>query len=346
MSAGHWLALAALVIGALTAPALSEASDVKIVIAHRGASGYLPEHTLASKAMAYAMGADFLEQDVVLTKDDRALVLHDIHIDTVTNVAEVFPRRERSDGRYYAIDFTWKELQRLTVTERSSAETGDPVYPRRFPKSQSRFSLNTLEEEIELIQGLNKSTGRSVGLYVEIKEPAWHQGEGHDITKVVMGLLDAYGYTGQAANAYVQCFDPSTLRRLRSEFKTELRLIQLIGENSWNEAPGADYDVMQTPAGLDDLATFVDGIGPWHPQVVSGVGDDGALQVTPLVRLAHKRGLAVHPYTFRADDLPEYAPDLDALLRIFLFQVGVDGVFTDFPDQAKRLVRSAGADTQ
>src|SRR5690606_13931698 len=123
------------------------------------------------------------------TKDDVPVVLHDIHIDTVTDVADTFPRRKRKDGRFYAIDFTLAELMHLRVTERFHPKTRKSVYPQRFPTWQSRFQIATLAEEIEMIQGLNHTMGRDVGLYVEIKNPAWHQTEGKDITKIVHDTL-------------------------------------------------------------------------------------------------------------------------------------------------------------
>ena len=111
-------------LGHLAMPMAADAQPSRpIVIAHRGASGYLPEHTLAAKAVAHAQGADFIEQDVVLTRDDQPIVLHDVHLDTVTDVAQVFPGRKRGDGRYYAIDFTLEEIQRLRVTERVDHQT-------------------------------------------------------------------------------------------------------------------------------------------------------------------------------------------------------------------------------
>src|SRR5262245_24187713 len=120
------------------------------VIAHRGASGYLPEHTIAAKAYAHALGADYLEQDVVLSKDDVPVVLHDVYLDTVTDVAKRFPDRKRADGRFYALDFTLAELKQLRVTERFDVRTGQPVYPKRFPAAQSSFQISTLEEELQL----------------------------------------------------------------------------------------------------------------------------------------------------------------------------------------------------
>ena len=159
---------------------LPAAAQDKIVIAHRGASGYLPEHSLPAKAMAHAMGADFIEQDLVLTRDNRLVVLHDLYLDAVTDVARVFPDRGRPDGHFYAIDFTLAELRRLALTERLVIEDGrsQPRFPGRFPPGQSSFRISTFEEEIELIQGLNRSTGRNVGLYPEIKSPAFHRHEG------------------------------------------------------------------------------------------------------------------------------------------------------------------------
>lgn len=135
--------------------AMAADSNEKIVIAHRGASGYLPEHTLPAKAMAYAQGADYLEQDLVMTKDDHLVVLHDHYLDRVTDVADRFPDRARKDGRYYAIDFTLDEIKSLKFTEGFDIENGKKVqtYPGRFPMGKSDFRVHTFEEEIEFVQG-------------------------------------------------------------------------------------------------------------------------------------------------------------------------------------------------
>lgn len=137
--------------------AMAADSNEKIVIAHRGASGYLPEHTLPAKAMAYAQGADYLEQDLVMTKDDNLVVLHDHYLDRVTDVADRFPDRARKDGRYYAIDFTLDEIKSLKFTEGFDIENGKKVqtYPGRFPMGKSDFRVHTFEEEIEFVQGLS-----------------------------------------------------------------------------------------------------------------------------------------------------------------------------------------------
>jgi glycerophosphoryl diester phosphodiesterase len=317
----------------------SGAAAQKIVIAHRGASGYLPEHTLAAKAVAHAMGADYIEQDVVLSKDGVAMVLHDIQIDTVTDVAEVFPDRARADGRFYAIDFTVDELQSLSAMERAD-RAGEPAFPGRFPRGASSFRIPTLAEEIELIQGLNLSTGREAGIYPEIKAPAWHRADGRDISAIVLAVLADYGYADADDLIYLQCFDWHETRRLRHELGYHGKLVQLLGENDWAEAPDVDYAALRTKEGLAAIAKVADGIGPWLRHVVAGADRQGRPLITDLVESAHAHGLAVHPYTFRADALPDYAGSLEEALRIFLVDAGVDGVFTDFPDRAVAFLRA------
>lgn len=170
----------------------------KIVIAHRGASGYLPEHTMEAKAMAHAMNCDFIEQDVVLSKDDVAIVIHDIYLDDVTDVATKFSNRKRADNRYYVVDFTFAELQTLKVFERFNHATGAQLYLNRFPKGAGTFKLHSFEQELQLIQGLNKSTQKN------------------------------NGYHTKKDNCILQCFDAKELERIRIEFKSELFLVQLI----------------------------------------------------------------------------------------------------------------------
>jgi glycerophosphoryl diester phosphodiesterase len=265
------------------------------------------------------------------------MVLHDVQIDTVTDVAQVFPGRARADGRFYAIDFTLDELKTLTVMERAD-RTGEQAFPGRFPRGAASFQIPTLAEEIELIQGLNLSTGREAGIYPEIKAPAWHRAQGQDISKVVLGVLADYGYADPDDLVFVQCFDWNETRRIRNELGWRGRLVQLLGENSWHEAPGVDYDALRTKEGLAEIAKIADGIGPWMRHVVSGVDADGPI-ITDLVANAHAQGLVVHPYTLRADALPDYAASLEDALRIFLVDAGVDGVFTDFPDRAVAFLR-------
>ena len=303
-----------------------------IVIAHRGASGYLPEHTLEAKALAYGQGADFLEQDVVATRDDQLIVLHDVHLDTVTDVAERYPDRHRDDGRWYARDFDLAEIRTLRARERTRPDGSAPVYAGRFPHRSGRFSIPALEDEIELVLGLNRSTGRSVGLYPEIKQPAWHRQEGVDVAALMLQTLARYQLKSAADPVILQCFDSAECRRLRDEFGTGLRIIQLIGDDAWGESD-SDYAAMLTADGLADVARYADGIGPSLQQLYRVEGPAGEPVPEPAVEQAHAAGLVVHPYTFRADDLAPGFRDFAHLVRWFAQTLEVDGLFTDFPDR-------------
>lgn len=310
-----------------------------IVIAHRGASGYLPEHSLESKAMAHAMGADFIEQDVVLTSDGVPIVLHDINLESTTDVARLFPERARADGRYYALDFSLQEIKELSLHERSfTNDNGEEqaFYTHRFPIDRGNFSLPTLEEEINLIHGMDLSRNKRTGLYVELKAPLWHRQQDYDIAAAVLGVLAQTGYGSKVDQVFLQCFNDQTLMALRE--LTPLPLIQLIGENDWGEDGGADYDAMRTARGIAEVARYAQGIGPWIPQVLTN--SDAGLEPTPLTALAHEHGLQVHPYTLRIDELPEGTTDAEELHRALFEKAGVDGLFTDFPDITRRYLQA------
>ena len=281
-------------------------------IAHRGASGYVPEHTREAKVMAHAMGAQFIEQDVVLSKDDVPVVLHDIHLDTTSDVATRFPDRKRADGRYYALDFTLVELRQLSMHERMDHKTGKQAYPKRFPATTGGFRILTLDEELELIAGLNHSTGRVAGIYPEIKQPAWHRKEGHDISPIVLRVLAKHGYTSKEHACYLQCFEYEEVKRLRNELGWKGKLVFLAGS--------------KIKIDLAELAKVVDGIGPSIGAIVSGT------QVTDLTAQAHALGLEVHPYTLRVDDLPKGISTPEELMRLLFEEAKVDALFTDFPD--------------
>jgi len=320
------------------ASATAEEVPSKIIIAHRGASGYLPEHTLPAKALAHAMGADYLEQDLVLSKDGIPVVLHDIFIDTVTEVAKRFPERKRADGRYYALDFTVAELKQLQVTERFDHRTGKPVFPARFPQWQGAFQIATFEEELQFIEGLNRTTGREVGIYPEIKSPAWHREQGKDLSRTVLDLLARYGYRTKADKMFLQCFDYREVKRLRSEIGYQGRLIQLLADPKSSQS-GTDFAFLTSRAGLAELAKVADGIGPSLGQIISGKRD-GRFIFTELVKTAHEFKLLVHPYTIRTDDLPPGVTSGDELFRACLVEAGADGVFTDQPDRGVAFLRS------
>lgn len=312
-----------------------------VVIAHRGASGYLPEHTLEAKAVAHAMGANYIEQDIIASRDGVLLVLHDIYLESVTDVESEFPGRARSDGHYYAVDFDYDEIARLTVHERTrpreAGEAGEveQLYPDRFPVDSGRFRVATLRDELELIAGLNAASERNAGIYPEIKDPSWHFDNGIDLTHLVLTALDEAGYLEPSAadevpRAYLQCFDADELQRIRRDFDPDIPLVQLLG--------GRD-DL--SSAGLDRIAQYAQGIGPSFFSLVNhdGAENGDAAQPNAVCAQAHERGLSVHPYTFRRDQLPPFSTDFTELLRFFATEVGVDGVFTDFPDIAVAVFR-------
>lgn len=297
----------------------------KLVIAHRGASGYIPEHTMESKSMAFAMGADFIEQDIVLTRDNIPIVIHDIYLDEVTNVSEIFPKRSREDGRFYLIDFNLEEIMELSVNERINLSTRKPVYPERFPIGQLNFKLHTLQQEIELIQGLNKSTGSDIGIYPEIKNPSFHKENGKDISKIVLKVLSDYGYTDKTDNCVLQCFDGEELKRIRFELNSNLFLTQL----------------MEFPDGITDLDSYkpyADAIGPPIAQLIIGSYKLQDKTYNNLISKAHDLKLKVHPYTLRQEDLMGF-PSFDALIEFSFDELNIDGVFTDFPDKVVTYLR-------
>jgi len=309
------------------------------VIAHRGASGYLPEHTLEGVAMAHAMGVDYIEQDAVLTRDNELIVLHDLHLNGVTDVAERFPDRKRADGKHYAIDFTLEEIKMLRVHERVKPD-GRPEFPGRFPHLDSLFRIPTLAEEITLIQGLNRSSGRNVGIYIEPKSPAWHSTQGRDLVKDVISALDDHGYRTRGDKAYLQSFDADYLEYARFELKSDLKLVQLIGENTWHES-ASDFDHMQTKSGLRTVARYADGIGPWLPQVVR-IREGEKTDISELIALAHPFGLFVHAYTLRSDQLPPEIGSMQSAVHLLKDQARLDGVFTDHPDQVIKAIQETG----
>jgi glycerophosphoryl diester phosphodiesterase len=322
------------VLTAVIAASLLLASFIGIakplVIAHRGASGYLPEHTLESVALAYALGADFIEQDLVLSKDNKLVVLHDIHLETGTNVEQIFPARKRQDGRYYVIDFTLAELKALTVHERTDQQ-GKQVFPQRY-SGTGQFNIATFEEQIELISQLNRQFHKNTGFYPEIKSPAWHRKEGADISQIVLNVLRKHGLDDANKAIYVQCFDFTETKRLRNELNAKVKLVQLIAENDWQEST-TDYDALRQPTMLAEVAKVAQGIGPWIPQLV----DMQTMLATSLVNDAKLVGLQIHPYTFRQDALPANINSEQALDILFK-SLKVDGLFTDFTDTVKNYV--------
>ncbi len=322
------------------------------IIAHRGASGYAIEHTVEAYAKAHAQGADFIEQDVVLTRDGIPIVLHDLYLDLVTDVAERFPDRAREDGHYYAIDFDWEEIRQLEKQPSRDPLTGMTRYPGRYV-GVVVGQVMSFAESLELIERLNRESGREVGIFPELKMPRFHAAEGYDIGEATLQVLKQYGYLNGARHFYLQSFDPKVLRQMRSEYGDQLRLVQLIGENHWLEAEGTDFEAMRSSEGLDRVARYADAIGPHWPQLLRDSewmpvepdnerldpeweGENTSLVSGTLVEAAHARGLKVFTFTLKREGLPRWIGFNALHLKLFV-ELKVDGVFTDFPDQSKEI---------
>ena len=337
-----WLCFLALaLIGANTL-----AAD-KLIIAHRGASGYLPEHTLESKALAFGQGADYLEQDLVMTKDNHLVVIHDHFLDGLTDVAQKFPGRARADGKYYVPDFTLAEIRSLQMTENFKTENGKqvPVYPDRFPLWQGSFKIHTFEEELQFVRGLEKSSGKRIGIYPEIKAPWLHHQEGKDIARATLAMLKKYGYTQKSDPVYLQTFDFNELKRIKTELLPQMgmnvKLVQLVAYSDWGETQARqngrwanyDYDWMFKPGAMKEIARYADGIGPaWYMLLDEKQSRPGHIATTPMAADIQTTQLQLHPYTVRRETLPPYVRNIDEMYAALFEQAKADGIFTDFPD--------------
>lgn len=317
----------------ITSASLSMSVQAFEIIAHRGASGYLPEHTLEAMALAHAQGPDYIEQDLVLTRDSQLVVLHDIHLETVTDVEQKFPERAREDGRFYALDFSLAELKTLHVHERQNAD-GTPVFSNRYA-GNGHFTIATFEEQLTTIAELNRLTGRNIGYYPEIKSPAWHRAEGYDISSLVLATLRKYELDSPTAPIYLQCFDFAEVKRLRNELGAKVKMVQLIADDEWGESP-TDYGALKTPQGMQEAAKYVQGIGPWLGHVTQS-SNPASFELADWVKAAQAEGLHIHPYTFRLDALP---PGITAeqLLQLIVGKWQFTGLFTDQVPPVKAFV--------
>jgi glycerophosphoryl diester phosphodiesterase len=302
-----------------------ESNDAPIVIAHRGASGYVVEHTEAAKVLAHAQGADYIEQDVVLTKDRVFIVTHDTTMDETTNVEQVFPDRSRGDGRWYFADFTWDELQKVELHERTG-RNGKQVFADRFPGGCAQRVLR-LEDEILLLRGLDATTGRTTGLYIELKGPSFHRKEfGESMGAMLLKELERLGIRDATHPCYIQCFEADELEYLHRECGCQIPLIQLTGR-------------ALDDAALTKVATYASGIGP-SLDVLMTRDEEGELRSTGVVEQARAKGLKVHPYTVRREAQPRWSRSLEQTHEMLLNRLRVDGFFTDFPDLSRRAIDS------
>lgn len=337
--AGLWRA--ALLLLTIAVPAAAQEAVIAskpIIIAHRGASGERPEHTLAAYSLAIEQGADFIEPDLVMTRDGQLVARHENDITGTTDVAsrKEFADRKRTktiDGTrhtgWFTEDFTLAELKTLRAKERL------PLLRRGNTKFDGQFEVPTLREIIALAKEASAKTGRIIGIYPETKHPSYFASIGLPMEAALVAELKAAGWDRADAPVFIQSFEVNNLKALKQ--LTRVPLIQLMATDG-GPADGAEpsYKAMATPEGLKAIAAYASGIGPQKDMVVAGDGT-----VSPLVTDAHAVGLKVHPWTFRAENYflpsalrkginPAGHGRLDEEIARFL-DAGVDGLFTDFP---------------
>ena len=317
-----------------------------LVIGHRGAAGHRPEHTLASYSLAIDFGVDFIEPDLVATKDGVLIARHENDISGTTDVAQKFPGRRTTktiDGKaiegYFTEDFTLAEIKTLRAKERLAF---------RNQGWNGIYDIPTLQDVIELAKRRSVETGRLIGIYPETKHPSYFRSIGLALEAPLIKVLTEYGYTEASAPVFIQSFEVQNLKDLSK--LTKVRLVQLMEDGKLKPydfvaaGDARSYGDLMTPAGLAAIAAYANGIGPGKRSIVPQGANRALLPPTSLVADAHKAGLVVHPYTFR--DEPEFlAPDygLDPVKEYLQFYwLGVDGVFSDFGDTAVRARRLMG----
>lgn len=312
-----------------------------IVIAHRGASGERPEHTLGSYSLAIAQGADYIEPDLVLTKDGVLVARHENEISETTDVADKaeFADRKTSktiDGQkmtgWFTEDFTLAELKTLRAKERlPQLRSANMAY-------DVQFEIPTFDEILALAKAQSAVTGRTIGIYPETKHPSYFTAIGLPHEAPLLAALTKYGHVEKSAPVFIQSFEVENLKALRP--KTKLRLIQLMAETgSPPDRSDVTYAQMASAEGLKIVATYADGIGPNKAMVIPRTLLGNLGDPTTLVADAHKVGLAVHPWTFRRENYflplaqksgvdPRGVGDLNAEIKAYL-ATGVDGIFSD-----------------
>ncbi len=324
-----------------------------LVIGHRGASGYRPEHTLAAYRLAAEQGADFIEPDLVLTKDGVLVARHENEIGGTTDVAlrpQFAARRTTKviDGAsltgWFTEDFTLAELKTLRAKERIPA-----VRPQNTV-FDGQFEVPTFQEVLDLRKQLSRELRRTIGVYPETKHPTYFRAIGLAFDRPLVRTLTVNGLNRKGAPVFVQSFETGNLRDLSKSLRVPL--VQLLsGPTAIIPGDTRTYAELATPAGLKDVAKYADGIGPSKGYIVPRNADGSSAAPTSFVDDAHRAGLLVHPYTFRRENQflplelrsstdPNAVGDLAGEIRQFL-HLGVDGVFTDNPDVGFSAVHGA-----
>jgi glycerophosphoryl diester phosphodiesterase len=363
-----------LIAGAIAGPTFAHkdkpgahdpAAHKVLIIGHRGASGYRPEHTLASYELAARMGADYIEPDLVTTKDHVLVARHEPNITDTTDVADhpEFAGRKTTkiiDGGtpqtgWFTDDFTLAELKTLRAKERL------PLVRQRNTIYDGRYEVPTFQEVIDLAKSLSRELARPIGIYPETKHPTFFRDEGLPLEELLVQTLNRNGLNRPGAKVFVQSFEVSNIKALNKVLRVPI--VQLLDSPTLQpydikKAGGTTtYADLATPAGLKEIAKYADGVGPAKAYIVPRDADQKSLPPTTFVADAHEAGLVVHPYTFRNENqflpaelrkgspadpnFPNLYGDAFAEDKQF-FALGVDGIFTDNSDTGVAARREAG----
>jgi len=364
------------------AMALEKTLDGKppLVTGHRGAPGYLPEHTLEGYKLAIEAGVDFIEPDLVITKDGVLIVRHEPLLSGTTDVADHPEFADRKVKRnldgvevedWFAGDFTLAEIKTLKAKQ---------AMADRDQSHNGKYAIPTLQEVIDLAKAESAARGRVIGIYPETKHPTYHAQLGMPLEDKLLGALKAAGWTEKTSPVIIQSFEVGNLKYLHG--KTNVRLVQLVDADGLDKdgnitlaVPSAQpydfvvagdkrtYKDLVSKAGLAEIKTYADGVAPWKPYIqpskqvdanndgqpddLNGDGkmderDRVLIEPTSVVKDAHEAGLFVHSWTFRSEPYrlaSDYKNDPSAEYKIF-YDLGIDGLFSDFPDAAVK-ARSA-----
>ncbi|MGN6421906.1 MAG: glycerophosphodiester phosphodiesterase [Asticcacaulis sp.] len=324
-------------------------SQPPLIIGHRGAPGHLPEHTLPGYELAIRYGADFIEPDVVATKDGHLVVRHDAYMSATTDVVSrpEFADRKRTrllDGiptdDFFVCDFTLAEIKTLRARQ---------AFADRDHSHDGLYEIVTLQQVIDLAQAASKTSGRMIGVYPEIKHSSFHASLGLPIEDRLLDTLQRAGLTRRASPVIIQSFEQANLKSLRR--KTDVRLMQLISGSDTDPRTGGmilnppddkpydwtlagrtgTYADLLTPDGVREVATYADVLAPWKAWLLSFAGQS-PVRRPDIIANAHAAGLKVHSWTMRDDRLPAYYQGDTIAEYLDLFGMGVDGLFTDFAD--------------
>jgi glycerophosphoryl diester phosphodiesterase len=316
-----------------------------LIIGHRGSAGYRPEHTLAAYELGARMGADYVEPDLVTTKDHVLVARHEPNITDTTDVAShpEFADRKTTktiDGLtqtgWFTDDFTLAELKTLRAKERL------PAVRQRNTIYDGRYQVPTFQEVIDLVKRLSRELHRDIGIYPETKHPTYFRSEGLPLEELLVQTLNRNGLNRRGAKVFVQSFEVNNLKALNRVLRVPL--VQLLDSPNLSPADGSGktYGEIATAAGLKEVARYADGVGPFKDYIIPRDASGHSLAPTSFVADAHAAGLVVHPYTFRNENqfLPledRSSADPNAYGNAFaedqrFFAAGVDGIFTDNPD--------------